>query len=125
MKISMDKKYKTKSGLPVRILCIDRGGFSPVISILGKRQYIHAWSKEGISCNPNLNLVEVSPYDDFKIDDKVLVWNIDGDLTRKGHFAGLDDFGYPTTWTAGATSFTTNGDRFSWRFCKKYESSDI
>lgn len=33
--ISMDKKYKTRDGRPVRLLCVDRAGGHPVVALVG------------------------------------------------------------------------------------------
>ena len=54
--ISMDKKYKTRDGLDVRILCVDRHGLSetpwpnqarPVVGMIGPMQTVMCWSSEG------------------------------------------------------------------------------
>jgi len=54
--ITLDKKYKTKSGLPVRIYCTDGGGDFPVHGsfFMDGIWQIGWWSKEGYSNNTGL-----------------------------------------------------------------------
>lgn len=136
MKISMDKKYKTKSGLPVRILCVDAAINLPVIGLCNfgdGRDTVCYWKKEGNYYDDlgpsDFDLVEVTPYDDFKIDDKVLVSN-DGEHWLPRHFAGTDSYERPTAFLFGTTSFTVDTEldsekTCSYNYCKKYEPSNI
>lgn len=69
------------------------------------------------------DLIEVSPYVDFKIDDKVLVWDdgYDSDKLRR-HFAGINtNTGKPEAWQHGRTSFTTD-EKSYYDNCIKYEA---
>ena len=76
--ISKDKKYKTRCGYPVRILCTDlKNGITPVLTaaedILGN-ELLSMHTQEGICPgNSDFDLIEVTPYADFKKDDKVMV----------------------------------------------------
>ena len=47
----------------------------------------------------------MNDYDDFKIDDKVIVWNYP-ELKDKRHFAGLAKDGRPKVFSCGRTSWT-------------------
>lgn len=68
-KISMDKKYTTRSGLPVRILCVDRKDSyghcemqMPVVGLIlkeGDHEEISRWTEYGSSDAIHLDLVEV------------------------------------------------------------------
>lgn len=65
----------------------------------------------------------MSNYDDFKIDEKVLVWdNCEEGYKLKRHFAGVVD-GFPSTWHNGATSWSINDEisypRMSWDHWEK------
>ena len=64
-------------------------------------------------------------YDDFKIDDEVLVWDNDAkEHIKKRHFAGLDVDGMPIAWTNGGTSWSIDA-RYClvsrWDNCEKAE----
>ena len=64
----------------------------------------------------------VSPYADWPIDAKVLVW-YDGSVTKsKRFFAGVNERGRPLTWIDGATSWsTTAGYKTSWDYAELAE----
>ena len=60
--ISMDKKYHTRGGRAVRILCVDRITSYPVVGLMD--DMIHSWTSEGLK-NPNhmdiYDLIEDKP----------------------------------------------------------------
>jgi hypothetical protein len=124
MKISKDKKYKTRLGVDVIIY-----------KIWEKENKIHGAAfdeKKGLICalewdsdgkvwkndESGNDLIEISPYSDFKIDDKVLAWD-DKSYKVKRYFAGISELGEPLTWKDGQTSFTTN-EKTAWENCEKY-----
>jgi hypothetical protein len=132
MKINKYKKYRTRIGLDVKIyeiyedfnivhgVAIGRDG-CPVASLewdLNGETY-HSY---GVGGN---DLIEVSPYEDFKMDDNVLVWD-EGNRHNKSkrHFAGLDDKGNALAWSRGNTSFTADGSCDMWENCEKYEENN-
>lgn len=130
-KIEMGKKYKTKNGHDVEILKIGANlleGRSVIVLI--KRPYqeddVMIYFSDG-KCFNNVDcgddLIAVTPYDDFKIDDKVLVWDsLNYDNKKKRHFAGVDKDGKPMTFPIGTTSFTyDNEPLITWDFCEKWE----
>lgn len=126
-KISMDKKYRTRDGHSVRILSIDRNYQYPVVALVTDTygiDAIAAYSAYGkyftTGADSQYDLIEVSPYDDFKIDDKVLVCRYEGAKWTKRYFAGVDENGNPMTYADGATSWSQHGT-VSWKFCKKAE----
>lgn len=59
--ISMDKKYTTRSGLPVRILCVDRN--NPKYPVVGSTSvFVGSWTEQGATVIGEVNdtdLVEV------------------------------------------------------------------
>ncbi len=65
--ISMDKKYKTRSGLKVRLLCIDRKGDEcPVIGLVDKDgcESVYSWHSTGVFYTGHesaYDLIEVPP----------------------------------------------------------------
>ena len=124
-KISMDKKYKYRNGESARVFCNDRPEFNEYIVIsMDKWGNPRFHTSEGCISNfkqsSSHDLIEVSPYEDFKIDDKVIVWNTN-ELKKKRHFAGVNDEGQPMAWYEGKTSFTAEGKLYSWDHCEKYE----
>lgn len=108
--ISMNKKYRTRQGEKVRILATDidnvvypiAAEISGCIYQFTNEGYFYPY--RGISKS---DLVEVSPYKDLKIDDKVIA-TFDYLDKRKVYFAGLVD-GNPTVFLDGRTSFTSIG----------------
>jgi hypothetical protein len=52
MKISMDKKYKTRDGRPVRILCVDAKRHYPVVGLIANGESdedLGSWPEDGSS----------------------------------------------------------------------------
>jgi hypothetical protein len=64
------------------------------------------------------DLIEVSPYADFQIDDKVLVWE-DDTRQYKSYFAGTGRTGKAEVWADGRTSYNETR-RIGWKHCIKY-----
>ena len=131
--IDIDKKYRTRNGLAVEIFKVIKGPYPNDNRVLGaiidtKGIYTPVtWNTEGsywVIPNHASDLIEVSPYGDFKIDDKVLVWNDMVGCTekRKRYFAGVNEYGRPTTFVNGATSWTASSDcRTHWDNCEKFQ----
>ena len=130
-KISMDKKYRTRSGIAIRrILCVDRGGsVYPVVAeteggtILFSTEHGYQGSAGDTS---SYDLIEVSPYEDFKIDDKVMVSNNETFWVR-AHFAGVNSEGLPTAFKRGATSWSSLHLSVpeSWKNCRKPTAEEL
>ena len=129
--IEMGKKYKTRSGLPVRILCNDikcdtytviaavyeqETGCESTISVSSTGSYIE--DEE----NP-LDLIEVTPYDDFKEDDLCVVWANDKHLKDFRYFSHVEN-GKATCFTYGNTSYTTKNTSI-WPNCRKATEEEI
>lgn len=132
-KISMDKKYRTRDGRDVRVLCVDKD-FSddaivkrPVIalvkSIKGSGESVYYYSSHGYFCveghADQLDLIEVKPYDDFEIDEPVYVRDSENEKWRRRHFAGVDDKGCPLVFMSGAKKWSSNGYTIQYRYCIK------
>jgi hypothetical protein len=123
MKISKDKKYKTRNGFDVKIYEVYEDKVHAAY-LLGETWICSSWDTEGFYKNDKEehvnDLIEVSPYADFKIDDKVLVWDKGQKDKYKRHFTGIDDKGNALAWSRGNTSFTADGDCDMWDNCEKY-----
>ena len=128
--IEMSKKYKTRSGLPVRILCNDfknsvytvvaavydqKTGCESTISVTNTGRYIE--DEE----NP-LDLSEVIPYDDFKEDDLCVVW----ETTESKEFRYFSHEKSSIAWcfSSGGTSYTKTATT-SWTNCRKATDEEI
>jgi len=127
--ISMDKEY-TKGGDPVRILCIDRKGDYPVVVLINDKnniEPIQTFTAEGSfvrdEVNPAKDLIEVKKWDQFKIDDPVMV-RTNSEHWSKRYFAGVDE-GKPTTFLSGATSWSKEGGICYWRECRKPTEEEL
>lgn len=73
--------------------------------------------------NKQFDLVEKFPFEDFKIDDLVMVSDFEIKSTKsiwyKRYFAGISDTGYPLTFVDGATSWSSGGRIKQWTYCRK------
>ena len=129
--IEMGKKYKTRSGLPVRILCNDfknntytviaavydqETGCESTISVASTGSYIEEEEN-------SLDIIEVTPYDDYKEDDLCVVWNDEG---YKGfrYFHKVNSMGKALCFNYGKTSFNTS-ECSPWDSCRKPTEEEI
>ena len=119
--IDINKKYKTESGLEVVLYWVGNMVHGAIIFDHIIRR-ISLWNLEGIDIisQNEYNLVEVSPYDHLKIDDKVWAYNSDGQK-HKIHFAGIDKDGKPLCFHEGKTSWSSDGGyKSSWPHVELY-----
>jgi len=96
--ISMDKKYKTRDGQEVRLLCVDAPGGFPVVGLLGET--VSTWCADGsffLSEKPeNLDLIETPETIEIDVWINVYINSLVGDayLTKSdaddNASAGLD-----------------------------------
>lgn len=70
------------------------------------------------------DLIEVSPYANIKIDDKVLVWNETSTNKIRRHFAGINESGLPKAWYGTGTSFTETSTT-TWDGCEPYTETEL
>ena len=128
-KISMDKKYKTRCGYPVRVLCVDMKNDWPVVCIMecpdgteitsNVTIYGKDWDEE----DSDLDLIEVSPWEDFKKDDKVVV-SIDGVFWFKRYFSHVEN-DKPCTFPEGGTSWSSPEGSTQWNYCRKPTKEEL
>lgn len=45
--ITMDGKYQTRGGSPVRLVAIDQDSHQPVIGVIGSKKYVSQWFLDG------------------------------------------------------------------------------
>lgn len=127
--ISLDKKYKTRCGYPVRVLCVDRKDTVwPVVAMYQKENC------EGVSFHKindgtawngrDLDLIEVSPYEDFKKDDKVMVRDYEDFTWNKRYFA-YEKAGKVYCFENGQDSWTSDNQVTSWNYCRKPTQEEL
>lgn len=129
MKIEMGKKYKLADGTPVRrVLAVDMiDTLYPVLVELeaGGVLYFSALGKAPCQLNQP-DLVEVSEWEDFKIDEPVMVRNYEQKNWSRRHFAEVSPEGKPYTWLDGKTSFTaTAKSSLSWNYCRRPTKEEL
>ena len=128
--IDINKKYKTRDGREVRIYATDGCGAFPVHGAIKRDDGWSAplvWTEDGkfnldVDEKP-MDLVEVSEWDDFKIDDPVMVARMGNDLSEisgwsKRYFAGVSKLGKPETFIDGATAWSSHG-KIEWDLCRR------
>jgi len=133
--ISMDKKYTTRDGKPVRLLCVDRVNSDyPVVGLVLDEitgEHLGVWTVHGHSnkeTSPDLcDLVKFNPYRHLKIDDKVFVRDAEHERWFPRHFAGVcPEDGRPLAWIGGATSWSCNPiDTNAWNYCRLPGDEDL
>lgn len=86
--IDMSRKWKTRSGLPVRILCVDAIGLASIVGLVnvGGFEVARTWSKEG-NCNgpEEHNLIEDKPKLVVERFVNILQDKDDGSITLHDH----------------------------------------
>lgn len=128
--ISLDKKYKTRCGYPVRVLCVDRNDPDyPVVALVNCKdsEGIASFSSKGMFVNESIkhdfDLIEISPYEDFKKDDKVMV-SQNGEIWYKRYFSHVDVKGIPYCFGDGMTSWNS-GYTTGWEYCRKPTQEEL
>lgn len=128
MKIDMNKKYRTRDGRDVEIIAIYDEINKPVIGHIKGESNSRCWYLDGIYFSYDdykdcvLDLIEVTPYADFKVDDKVLVLaSKNNTVWYKRYFAGLDDDGNPVVFSNGLTSWSTTATCGNWANVIRWE----
>ena len=106
------KKWRTVEGhIPATIsgLWITLQGDCCIAIIYGRTSlWLHADTLLPIGGDADDPYIEeASPYADWPIDAKILVWD-EGKTKDKRHFAGITPEGHPKAWNDGYTSWTTN-----------------
>jgi hypothetical protein len=124
MKIDMNKKYRTRDGRSVEIISVRVGFKYGVIGVIKGNSIYSTWTLYGKTWvsedNCQKDLIEVIPYEDFKIDDKVLVRNDDELMWNKRHYAKFED-DYYWCYDSGYTSYTASKCITEWKQCIKFE----
>ena len=127
--IDPTKKYITRTGNPVRIIASDFKGpntyciIAVITSTDSDFEEIATYTADGHYYQnkqySGYDLIEDSPYKDFKIDDKVFVWE-DNSYKRKRYFAGVSEkTGKVLCYDGGSTSWSNPTNVTEWTYCEK------
>ena len=129
MTIEIGKKYRTRSGIEVRILAVDLDNEEYTVAGFIKGSGVYTYTSEGQFAIPYSqkpeDLVEVCEWDDFKIDDKVMVRRNNYDTWHKQYFAGVNEDGKPTAFLDGRTSWGNVSNRAIWDKCRRPTEEEL
>jgi len=129
--ISMDKKYMTRDGRSVRIICTDmRGCGYNVVALITSDEcdLLESYTAGGMYWDNNTasrhDLIEVSPYDDWKVDDLIMVRDFDTGKWNLRYFANVQE-GIVYSWSSGYTSYTADGETMFWNQARKPTAGEL
>jgi len=131
--ISMNKKYKTRDGRPVRLLCTNRSSKLTrytVVALVDKGETLEVYTEDGcatIGCETPQDLIEISEWDDFQVDEPAMVRDKNDSEWERRYFAGVTKEGRPSTWRSGVTSWTNmDGCSIScWDECRRPTEEEL
>lgn len=111
--IDINKKYKTKNGSDVVIYAVypkqlTKQVHGALVYADGEMS-VNAWNISGqflADETSMLDLVEVIPYSNWNIGDKVIVISSNNKEEYNCYFAGLNGLGQPCVFTNGSTSWS-------------------
>jgi hypothetical protein len=130
-KLEVGMECRHSSGNPARVVCTDRmdrnGGENTTLVLVQFNGWEHAYYCDQYGYDSDYQIVTpISEWDDFQIDEPVMVQDKDDEEWIRGYFAGLSDHGYPTTYPNGATSWSTQGmSRIRWKQCRRPTEGEL
>jgi len=72
----------------------------------------------------SLDLVEATEWDDFKVDEPVMVRGNENADWCKRYFAGISSAGWPMAWNEGYTSWLADG-KTAWGYCRRPTKEEL
>jgi len=128
--IEMNKKYKTRDGKPVKIVCTDYKGEYPVVASIkiDEDEAIFFYKYDGRLSHMEhpYDLIEVTSYEHLKVDDKIMVSD-DGMFWAKRHFAEVIH-GVVHTFNDGKTSWSIKDkvmETVPWKYVRDQDGIDL
>lgn len=125
--IDINKKYKTRCGYRAVIYTTEGGGEYPVHGATydgDKFDGLCTWRLEDGRFNLDdpdeedyLSLVEINPYEDFVVDEPVLVRDCDEEEWKPRHFSGVGKDGRAGTWVFGTRWTSDDRHQHYWKQC--------
>ena len=131
MKIKMGKQYRTRDGVKVRILCVDADNEKyPIAGLLGsgEHSYVELFTTEGlkyVGLTCAIDLVEVTPWDDFVIDEPVMVRMFGMVTWNRRYFAGVLSSERLTCFVDGNTEWTADKAVHIWDECRRPTEEEL
>ena len=126
--ISMDKTYKRADGSEATVKFTDGPAACPVgVITLGS---LLAYNLDGTlrhgdaALNKVMRLVEVSPFDEFTVDEKVMVRVDIWDEWQHAYFAGVEN-GTALAFCDGATKWSSLNQSTSWLQCRRPTAKEL
>jgi hypothetical protein len=129
-KIEIGKKYQTKSNIKVkRVLCTDAAAPFSVVVLLENGKIIRT-TEHGeyyeVEIPHDFDLVEVSPFSEFKDGDPVMVRDNDMQVWRKRYFARVSPQSSSIqAYTDGTTKWSNDGRFSDWNQCRKPTQAEL
>jgi hypothetical protein len=120
--IEAGKKYRLR-GVPVVILCTDVPGRYPIRGYKLDSEYGSFKATHFGRTPAGAQLVEVSPYEDFKDGEPVMVKR-ESSFWARGNFSGVNSHGRPTTYVKG-TAWASRGLREWWDECRRPTEEEL
>lgn len=134
--LEVGKKYLSSNGDVVKIVHIEPTSDAGVRNCLGVVYTLDvgfqfedycadgAWYSSGKK-SPHDLVTELTEYQDFKIDEPVMVRNTDRFPWHRGLFAGIDKDGRPMAWINGKSQWTSGNDRHAWEQCRRPTAEEL
>ena len=128
--ISMDKTYKRADGAEATVKFTDGPSACPVGVITNGilLAYGHNMLPAGIDVQlaiyHAMRLIEVSPYADFVIDEKVMARDFGSDRWTRCNFAAVGPDQKPRAWDFGGTKWTAVGATV-WDECRRPTAEEL
>lgn len=124
-KIEIGKKYRTRDGKPVRVLCTDLNSDNyPVVACIEENdnfkhvRFFTADGKFNAGTTHYYDLIEVITLYDFKIDEPVMVRDYGNKDWHRRYFSGVVE-GKASAWSCGSTRWSSGGDKVRWDECRR------
>lgn len=123
MNISMNKKYKV-NGLALTVLTVTKPGEFPIVGYTPEG-FLYCFDTAGTSAYGGYSLIEASPYEDFVINEPVMVRDSHDKHWCKGHFTGINE---DSGW-ASVSSYSSwmrgNATSVSWPHCRRPTAEEL
>ena len=121
MKIEVGDVFKRRNQT-MRVICTDmeNDGDHPIVCL--DRSDVTRYEVLAIRNRIEIETegwIKVTPWDDFAIDEPVMVKDEGMFTWKKKHFAGISEDGHPMAWDGGETSFTKSTTPGEWDECRR------
>jgi len=127
----IEKKYRLADKRPVRVICTNRKHADyPLVTLVENEdeEVIASYTTDGFYCASKvdhyMNLIEITKWDDFEVDEPVMVQDEDSPSWRKRYFAGVSKTGKPMVWDGGHTSWLADYTT-EWDYCRRPTKEEL